>query len=148
MFEFIGLFLFTAGFVIGLGSVTVLDLHGFLARKSPYWTEATIRSHKITKPLIWIGTLLVIVGATIFYSENTFSWVTAAHIVIFPILILNGSFLSFYISPQLLKREKEGRSGELLPFKTQSRILISFIISFVSWWISFGFFIWYILNHV
>ena len=45
--EFFGLFIHLAGFVIGLGAVTVIDLHGFLGRKSPYWTEATTRTHKV-----------------------------------------------------------------------------------------------------
>jgi len=58
--DILGLFLFIAGFIIGLGAVTVIDLHGFLGRKSSYWTEATIRTHKVTKPLIWIGILLAI----------------------------------------------------------------------------------------
>ena len=48
--DFIGLFIFIAGFIIGLGAVTVIDIHGFLGRKSAYWTEATIRTHKVTKP--------------------------------------------------------------------------------------------------
>ena len=52
--DFIGLFLFLAGFVIGLGAVTVIDLHGFLGGKSAYWTEATTRTHKVANPdLAW-----------------------------------------------------------------------------------------------
>ncbi len=49
----------------GLGAVTVIDLHGFLGRTSSYWTEATIRTHKITKPLIWKGMFLAILGGII-----------------------------------------------------------------------------------
>lgn len=60
--DFIGLFILITGFVIGLGAVTVIDIHGFLGRKSAYWTEATTRTHKVTKPLIWIGIILAIVG--------------------------------------------------------------------------------------
>jgi hypothetical protein len=52
---FFGLFIHLAGFVIGLGAVTVIDLHGFLGRKSPYWTEATTRTHKVTKPPYLVG---------------------------------------------------------------------------------------------
>ena len=37
--DIIGLFLLIAGFIIGLGAVTVIDLHGFLGRTSSYWTE-------------------------------------------------------------------------------------------------------------
>jgi len=32
--DIIGLFIFLSGFIIGLGAVTVIDLHGFLGRKS------------------------------------------------------------------------------------------------------------------
>ena len=32
--EFVGLYVHLAGFVIGLGAVTVIDLHGFLGRVS------------------------------------------------------------------------------------------------------------------
>jgi hypothetical protein len=40
LLDIIGLFVCIAGFVLGLGAVTVIDLHGFLGRKSSYWTEA------------------------------------------------------------------------------------------------------------
>lgn len=68
--EVIGLFLFIAGFIIGLGAVTVIDIHGFLGRKSSYWTEATIRTHKVTKPLIWLGMSLAILGGLVFYRYS------------------------------------------------------------------------------
>ena len=35
--DFLGLFICIAGFVVGLGAVTVIDIHGFLGRKSKYW---------------------------------------------------------------------------------------------------------------
>jgi hypothetical protein len=54
--DFIGLFTFIAGLIIGLGAVTVIDIHGFIARRSLYWTRATISAHKVTKPMIWVGT--------------------------------------------------------------------------------------------
>ena len=55
------------GFIIGLGAVTVIDIHGFLARKSLYWTQATIQTHKITKLLIWLGTTLKFIGLLLVY---------------------------------------------------------------------------------
>ena len=76
--DVLGLFLFLAGFIIGLGAVTVFDLHGFLGRKSPYWTEATTRTHKVTKPLIWIGLLLTIVGGLITYRKTGLSGVASS----------------------------------------------------------------------
>ena len=105
--DFIGLFLFLAGFVIGLGAVTVIDIHGFLGRKSGYWTEATTRTHKITKPMIWAGIGLAILGGVIFYREAEFFGIPMLHTFIALALIANGYFLSFKVSPFLLKREKK-----------------------------------------
>jgi hypothetical protein len=143
--DFIGLFLFIAGFIIGLGAVIVIDLHGFLGRKSPYWTEATIRTHKITKPLIWIGMFLAIVGGIITYRNIGLTGTALLHTFLAVILILNGCFLSFWVSPQLLKREKEGKARELLPEDLQMKIAISFIISVIGWWSSLFLLTWYIV---
>lgn len=126
-----------AGYIIGLGAVTVIDTVGFLGRKSPYWTEATTRAHKVTKPLIWIGMVLALGGGLLYYAEyypEWFNW----HAGIFTILIVNGLFLSFYVSPFLLKQEKEGKASQLLPTRLQYAITGSFIISFVGWWSSFA----------
>jgi hypothetical protein len=132
---FMALFLTIAGFVIGLGAVTVIDLHGFFGRHSSYWTEATIRTHKITKPLIWIGTFLVLMGHIFlarqgFFSEGEF----INRIIILGILVINGCFLSFVVSPELLKREERGQAKELLPKTLQHKITASFVISFIGWW--------------
>lgn len=130
----IGLFIFIAGLIVGLGAVTVIDLHGFLGRKSPYWTEATTRTHKVTKPLIWLGTFLAIIGGAITYRFESFTGIPKIHAIIAAVLILNGLFLSFVVSPFLLKREKEGRQKELLPRSMQLKITLSFIVSFIGWW--------------
>lgn len=124
------LFLLLAGFIMGLGAVTVIDLHGFLGRKSPYWTEATTRTHKVTKPLIWLGISLVILGG---------GWLFWPQLPLIPCLIvaaliLNGIWLSFWVSPFLLRREAAGKSRELLPQKWQIGITLSFLISFAGWW--------------
>lgn len=130
----IGLFLFIAGFVIGLGAVTVIDLHGFLGRTSSYWTEATTRTHKVTKPLIWIGITLAAVGGIIFYRSESLRGIPLAHAIIAVALIANGYFLSFKVSPYLIAREKEGRAGELLPSAWQKKIMVSLIVSDLGWW--------------
>lgn len=130
----VGLFLFLAGFIVGLGAVTVIDIHGFLGRTSAYWTEATTRTHKVTKPMIWIGITLAIIGGLIFYRQATFSGIPFFHLCIAIILIANGCFLTFVVSPFLLKREKEGRSSELLPQSLQRKIIGSFIVSDLGWW--------------
>ena len=129
--ESLSLFLFVSGFIIGLGAVTVIDLLGFLARKSPYWTEATIRAHKVTKPLIWIGIFLVIIGGTSFYGFRSSPEILFLHSLIVLMLIFNGLFLSFRVSPFLIQREKEGREKELLPDSLQKKITLSFVVSFI-----------------
>jgi hypothetical protein len=130
----IGFYIHIAGFVIGLGAVTVIDLHGFLGRNSPYWTEATTRTHKITKPLIWLGLLLAIMGGIIFHYRQGWSPILIAQAIIAGVLVINGIFLSFRVSPFLIQREKEGRAAELLPTAWQKKITIAFLFSFCGWW--------------
>lgn len=139
MNEFSSIFIIIAGFVIGLGAVTVVDLHGFLGRKSPYWTEATTRTHKITKPLIWIGILLVSFGLMSFYKESSPS--SLLHTLLVSVLVVNGCFLSFSVSPFLLAREKRGEQKNLLPKSWQRKITTSFLVSFVGWWGSLALFV-------
>jgi hypothetical protein len=132
--EFLGLYIHLAGFIIGLGAVTVIDLHGFLGRKSPYWTEATTRTHKVTKPLIWLGMTLAISGAWIFHNRHGWTLPLSMQAVLAVVLIVNGAFLSFRVSPFLLQREREGRASEPLPLEMQKQITIAFLISLAGWW--------------
>ncbi len=143
-FEFIGLFILIAGFIIGLGAVTVIDFHGLLGRKSAYWTEATIRTHKVTKPLIWFGLLLATVGGTIFYRESALTGVVVLHLLSLPVMILNGLYLSFRVSPFLLERERMGQGTALLPLSLQRKITASFIVSFITWWGNVAVLVWYL----
>jgi hypothetical protein len=133
-FDVLGLFLLLAGFVIGLGAVTVIDIHGFLGRKSSYWTEATVRTHKVTKPLIWVGITLAVIGGFMFYRNQGFVGIPLIHAIIALLLIANGYFLSFKVSPFLLKNEQEGRAQELLPVSWQRKIMVSLIVSDIGWW--------------
>ena len=144
--DFIGLFLSLAGFVIGLGAVTVIDIHGFLGRTSSYWTEATTRTHKVTKPMIWAGMMLAILGGCIFYRHEPFAGIPLIQAIIACVLVLNGYFLSFKVSPFLLQREKEGKSGELLPTSWQNKIMVSLIVSDVGWWGSLALLAVYLLD--
>lgn len=140
MESFLGLFLIISGYVVGLGAVTVIDILGFLGRKSSYWTVATIRTHNVTKPLIWLGLFLILIGSFIYPKFDSILY------FVYFVLILNGIFLSFYISPILLDREKKGRQKELLPKSLQNQIFISFIFSFLGWWGSLLIFIKLISN--
>lgn len=132
--EFAGLLLLFVGYVIGLGAVTVIDSHGFLAQKSGYWTKTTIRAHKVTKPLIWTGTILAIIGGVIFYQAQPIMPFMYIHAAAGILLVLNGLFLSFVVSPYLLKQERKGRDTELLPTSLQNKISLSFIFSVIGWW--------------
>jgi hypothetical protein len=127
MNNFLGIFIIISGYIIGLGAVTVIDILGFLGRKSSYWTEATIRAHKVTKPLIWVGIFLLLIGSYLLNLPNYFLY-------IYTLLILNGIFLTFYVSPYLLKMESKGKQKEILPNTLQNKIVISFIFSFLGWW--------------
>lgn len=144
--NFIGLFIMISGFVVGLGAVTVIDIHGFLGRKSGYWTQATIRTHKVTKPMIWVGTILVIIGGFIFYRNVPFVGIPMYHAIIAGILILNGVFLTFYVSPFLLKMESSGQDTQILPQKLQNKIIVSLIISDIGWWGGLATLVWYVVK--
>ncbi len=130
----IGLFLLIAGYVIGLGAVTVIDIHGFLGRKSAYWTEATTRTHKVTKPLIWLGIVLVSIGGIIYFRNESFSGTPLYLAVSAFVLVCNGVFLSFSVSPYILARERAGTQAQLLPQSWQNKILVSLILSDIGWW--------------
>ena len=137
------IFLIMSGFIIGLGAVTVIDIHGFFGRRSSYWTEATIRTHKITKPLIWIGMILATIGMMGLYWNS--AWLLS-QMILCGLLIVNGCFLSGVVSPQLCARERDGRAAELLPRRLQTQITISFVISFLGWWTSVVAFCLYIVG--
>lgn len=132
------LFFLIAGLIIGLGAVTVIDIHGFLAQNSAYWTKATIQTHKVTKLLIWLGFFLALVGGIWYYQSFGFVWFVNVQLALLLPLLANGLYLSFYISPYLLVKEKEGKSMDLLPQSMQRAIRVSFIGSFVGWWGSVG----------
>ncbi|MCR4313679.1 MAG: hypothetical protein NUV84_00325 [Candidatus Uhrbacteria bacterium] len=138
---FFTLLLVFTGFIIGLGAVTVIDLHGFLGRKSAYWTEATTRTHKVTKPMIWIGMVLATLGGVLFYWGDSFFWTPLIHLLLIVALVANGCFLSFVVSPYMLRREREGRDSELLPASFQVKIAASMIVSVIGWWGSLALFI-------
>lgn len=129
-----GLFTLISGFVVGLGAVTVIDLHGFLGRTSAYWTEATTRTHKVTKPLIWLGLALILLGGSIYYRNSGLVFPVTVHLVSLPIALSVGYFLSFKVSPFLIAREKQGKSAELLPASWQTKITVAFVLSFLCWW--------------
>lgn len=143
--DVLGAFLMMAGFIIGLGAVTVIDIHGFLGRKSAYWTEATTRTHKVTKPMIWAGIALAIAGGFVLYRDIGFSGTAPLHTLLAALLILNGLFLSFSVSPYMLQREREGRQAELLPASWQRKVAASLVVSDVGWWGALFLLAWHLI---
>lgn len=143
--DILGLFILLAGLIVGLGAVTVIDTLGFLGRKSSYWTESTIRAHKVTKPLIWLGIILFSAGMVITYRESWLTGVALFQVIITILLVLNGLFLSFYVSPKLLKQEHEGEISKILPKSLQTKITLSFVISFLGWWTNLFLTVWYLV---
>ncbi len=126
------MFFHFVGIVIGLGSVIVIDVMGFFSRKNTKKTQDTISAHHTTKPLIWIGTIIILITwVLILYRENfVFGFVEIWKSVLLGIMILNGAFLSFVISPALDKRIGVKK---LLPRNLQIKIGIALVISFLSW---------------
>ncbi|MFT4303024.1 MAG: hypothetical protein ACMXYG_00525 [Candidatus Woesearchaeota archaeon] len=120
------------GIIIGLGAVTVIDSMGFIARKSKKWTQTTIEAHHVTKPLIWIGTIVVLITwiLMLFFIENLIFTIVKS--ILLAILIINGAFLSFYVSPRL---DRLSGKNVLLPLELQIKITISMLISFTCWWV-------------
>ena len=88
---------------------------------------------------------LAIIGGVITYRDIGFSGTALVHTFVAIVLILNGFFLSFWVSPQLLKREKEGKAQEILPSNLQIKIAASFVISVIGWWSSLFLLVWYIV---
>jgi hypothetical protein len=126
-----GLYFVIVGYIIALGAVTVIDVHGLLGTRSGYWTESTIRAHKVTKPLISLGSLIKVIGDVMLFNHSE---TTRLLLFIDIPLMINGLFLIFYISPMLLKRERGGLIAKILPSNIQVIIAVSFIISFTLWW--------------
>lgn len=126
--------LWIAGFVIGLGAVSVIETLGFLGQRSGYWSEATIRTHKITKPLIWLGFFIATLGGAWYYSVIGWSEVMIAHGVFWIMMFMNGAFLTFWISPRLLARERQGLAAEILPKAWKVAVTLSFFVSILTWW--------------
>jgi hypothetical protein len=121
-------FIHFVGIIIGLGAVTVIDTMGFISRNSKEWTQVTIKAHHVTKPLIWLGTLLMLFS---WFFINEGIYLDNVKTIIIAVLVLNGIFLSFFISPRL---DKLAGKKKLISSKLKLMITFSFIISFSGWW--------------
>ncbi|NCN52068.1 hypothetical protein GW931_03585 [archaeon] len=135
------LFLHFVGIIVGLGAVTVIDTMGFFSRKNIEKTQQTIFAHHITKPLIWIGTIIVLITWIFILKGNSLEGIYLWKSLLLITMILNGCFLSFIVSPALDKRIGVLK---LLPKELQIKIAISLVISFISWW---GF-VWFSVSQI
>lgn len=125
------LFFHFVGIIIGLGAVTVIDTMGFFSRRNVKKTQDTISAHHTTKPLIWIGTIIVIVTWILIIWDKSLSGIYFWKSLILLVMVFNGCFLSFVVSPRL---DKMIGVRKLLPFDLQVKISISLVVSFISWW--------------
>ncbi|NCT55597.1 hypothetical protein GW755_01995 [bacterium] len=141
--QFFGTLLMVIGLIIGLGAVTVIDLHGFLGRYDPYWLKASISAHKITKPLIWLGTIFLAIGGVVLNWQGWFTGVALFQLVLLLIMLINGSYLSFVISPKLLKLEKV--KAAKMDKSLQRKIAVAFVVSFITWWLQVLLLVWNVI---
>lgn len=148
LLEILGLTLGICGLIVGLGATTVIDTLGFLGRKNTYWSSVTHRAHRVTKPLIWLGVTLYLVGLGVWYFERPIQQFSLLQFALAAVLVANGVYLSFVVSPMLLRREAEGKDKELIPSEWQWRITVNFLISFFCWWASVLLFVRMILSLV
>jgi hypothetical protein len=125
------MFFHLVGIIIGLGAVIVIDTMGFFSRKNKKKTQQTIYAHYTTKPLIWLGTIIVSITWIFILIYKGFTLVNEIKTILLVIMILNGCFLSFVISPAL---DKLKASQVILPSKLQLKISISLVVSFITWW--------------
>jgi len=132
MIEFnLKLFFHFVGIIIALGAVTVIDVMGFFSRKSIKKTQETIVAHHTTKPLIWVGTIIVLISWVFILIQKNFGEIEIIKSILLVIIILNGCFLSFHISPRLSKMKGVKK---LLNKSLQIKIGISLVVSLISWW--------------
>lgn len=138
--DWLGFFAMLAGLILGLGSVSVIDLLGLRGVRSAYWTETAIRASKATTPLTWAGVGVFLAGSLVLYRETGFSGVATFQELLLLIIIVNGLWLTFRISPKVAAFEGTGKT---LPAKLQRRVIGHFGVSFVAWWGIAGLTAWY-----
>lgn len=128
------LFVHFVGIVIALGAVTVIDSLGFLSRKSKEWAQVTVKAHHITKRLIWIGTIIVFISWVLmhyFDKVEAFSDLGLIKSILLIVMMVNGIFLSFYVSPNV---DNYDGKNKLFSKSLQSKVIFSMMVSFLSWW--------------
>ena len=96
--------------------------------------------------MIWAGIMFAIIGGAIFFRNEAFAGIPFYLSIIAGVLIVNGLFLSFSVSPYLLQKERDGKAGELLPQSWQNKIIVSLIFSDLGWWGGLLLLVFYLIN--
>jgi hypothetical protein len=116
--EFLGVFLLILGFSLGLGA----SFFGLVSQDKPLlWAN-------------WIGLVLSIIGAFFAYSLSGLSGIAVFQIISALFLVLSLVFLSF-------KRNERERG----PRPRALRTIIWQFVALLTWLISLGLFVWYLL---
>jgi hypothetical protein len=89
--------------------------------------------------------MLGVFGGVIFFRNEPFVGIPVYLATIACLLILNGLFLSFSVSPYLWQKEREGKSGEVLPDTWQRKITFSLLLSDIGWWGGLAMLVYYLL---
>ncbi len=128
-------FLHLLGIIIAFGADIVIATHGVLARKNIQWTKNTIEAHHVTKPLIWAGTITALATWIILLPRDP-PYATEK-LILFILLIMNGSFLSFYISPRIdVQRGENKRFPKRIQYLTIASMTVSVSLWLTVVWLS------------
>jgi len=132
------------GVVFGLGGATVSDVLFLKSIKDERITQKEKSFLEGASLVIWIGiAILLISGAFMFWANwDVLSGQARmqAHVSIGIIIILNGLFLNFFISPKMLfwSKEKDLHKEAVLGYRKIRRIaFISGAVSLTSWYSAF-----------
>lgn len=96
-----------AGLIFGLGAALVILFLGLFSLNSNYWFRTLNGTDKITIPMLWFGSLMLLVAFILNTQipEQT-SVSLPLKLLLLIILSLNGSYLTFKFAPLIRKEEK------------------------------------------
>lgn len=139
-FSTISLILHLIGVALGLGAATISDIFFFKFLKDFKISQYESEILSTLSQIIWFGLgLLFLSGLGLFLpaiAKYALSSKFIVKMIIFAIIVCNGIFLNYYISPRLLDisfgKEHHHQAGELRTFRKVA--FASGATSFVSWY--------------
>lgn len=129
---------------VGLGSATVTDIFFFKFLKDNKITEDESSLMKTLSGIIWVAlAIMFLTGVGLFFSDVVKYSHSAKFLIkmtAFFVLVLNGVFLNFVVSPKMVKIDFTGRTDEA---ENSTKVLrkISFVlgaISITNWYLIFS----------